>query len=58
MPGKYQYDVEIKSNVTKLLTDMKEVQQRKKFRIISLLQAWITADLLASIALQLLIKRI
>lgn len=28
MPGKYQYDVEIKSNVTKLLTDMKEVQDR------------------------------
>ena len=28
MPGKYQYDIELKSNVAKLLTDMKEVQDR------------------------------
>ena len=28
MPGKYQYDIELKSNVSKLLTDMKEVQDR------------------------------
>ena len=28
MPGTYQYDVEIKSNVTKLLSDMKQVQDR------------------------------
>lgn len=28
MPGTYQYDVEIKSNVAKLLSDMKEVQDR------------------------------
>ena len=26
MPGIYQYDVEIKSNVAKLLSDMKQVQ--------------------------------
>ena len=28
MPGTYQYDVEIKSNVAKLLSDMKQVQDR------------------------------
>lgn len=28
MPGKYQYDIELKTNVAKLLTDMKEVQDR------------------------------
>jgi TP901 family phage tail tape measure protein len=28
MPGTYQYDVEIKSNVVKLLSDMKQVQDR------------------------------
>ena len=28
MPGIYQYDVEIKSNVAKLLSDMKQVQDR------------------------------
>ena len=28
MPGPYQYDVEIKSNVAKLLSDMKQVQDR------------------------------
>ena len=28
MPGKYRYDIELKSNVAKLLTDMKEVQDR------------------------------
>lgn len=28
MPGKYQYNIELKSNVAKLLTDMKEVQDR------------------------------
>lgn len=28
MPGTYQYDVEIKSNVEKLLSDMKQVQDR------------------------------
>lgn len=28
MPGTYQYDVEIKSNVAKLLSDMKQIQDR------------------------------
>lgn len=28
MPGTYQYDIEIKSNVAKLLSDMKQVQDR------------------------------
>ena len=28
MPGTYQYNVEIKSNVAKLLSDMKQVQNR------------------------------
>ena len=28
MPGKFQYDVEIKTNVAKLLENMKEVQDR------------------------------